>query len=361
MPSRTRRCRPAGRLGGRPGDAGGGDADVGAEDPLGAGRHLLRAGAADDLLGGDVEQVAFDVGRVRRDRPAERGAGAGDVGDAGADQPAGERFGNAERPAAGLEAAEHRVLHRLVVDAEDEVAEHAAEGPLLGLDQLAGFGVGGGFGGEAHVEPFDPAGEEGDGRVGLGLDPVGDHLGEPRFGGAPGLEGSRHDDGSFAGPLEEVGQHIVGDHLLHLVGDARHRVDDSGRAADRHLAAQPGGGADGVGDDAAADGDLGLAQVVRRHVSTPGAEQGCDVLDELGAAFEGGAHHLGDRLAGDVVGGGPEAAAHDDRVGAAEQLTERGDHSGEVVADFAVLEGVDPRARELLADPGAVRVDDLAE
>ena len=37
------------------------------------------------------------------------------------------------------------------------------------------------------------------------------------------------------------------------------------------------------------------------------------------------------------------------------------DHPGQVVADLAVLVAVDAGVGELLADPGAVRVDDLAE
>ncbi len=60
-------------------------------------------------------------------------------------------------------------------------------------------------------------------------------------------------------------------------------------------------------------------------------------------------------------GVGPEAAAHDDRVGAFEQLAQALHHALEVVAHLAVLAGVDARRRELLADPRAVGVDDLAE
>src|SRR4029079_15894512 len=83
--------------------------------------------------------------------------------------------------------------------------------------------------------------------------------------------------------------------------------------------------------------------------------------DELLAPLELDAHDLGDRLAVDVVGRGPEPTADDDGVGAAEQLAQALHHAVEVVADLAVLTGVDARHRQLLADPGAVGVDDLAE
>ena len=42
-------------------------------------------------------------------------------------EPAGERLGDAERPAALLAAAQHRLLHRLVVDREHELAEDRAQ------------------------------------------------------------------------------------------------------------------------------------------------------------------------------------------------------------------------------------------
>ena len=132
---------------------------------------------------------------------------------------------------------------------------------------------------------------------------------------------------------------------------------------DRHvdLALQAGRGADRVGDDAAADRDVGLAQVVLGERPTATTEDRADVLDQLLAPLELDAHHLGDRLAGDVVGRGAEPAAHDDRVGAVEQLAQALHHAVEVVADLAVLAGVDARGGELLADPRAVGVDDLAE
>ena len=61
-------------------------------------------------------------------------------------------------------------------------------------------------------------------------------------------------------------------------------------------------------------------------------------------------------------GVGPDARRpHDDGVGTVGQLAQALHHALEVVAHLAVLARVDPGRGELLADPGAVGVDDLAE
>ena len=86
-----------------------------------------------------------------------------------------------------------------------------------------------------------------------------------------------------------------------------------------------------------------------------------DVLGELHAPHQRHAHQLGDRVARQIVLGRAEPAADEHRVAALEQVAERLDDARLVVADHAVLVGVDARRRELLADPGAVGVDDLAE
>ena len=155
---------------------------------------------------------------------------------------------------------------------------------------------------------------------------------------------------------------MVGHHLLHLVGDAGHRVDDPLAAVGaRDLAAQPRCGTYRIGDHAPTDRDVRLAQVVGGHVAAAHAEHGGDLLGQLLTTLELDPHDLRDRLARHVVGGRTEATADDDGVRAGEQILEGGDHPRQVVADLAVLERVDAHRRELLADPRAVRVDDLAE
>ena len=160
-----------------------------------------------------------------------------------------------------------------------------------------------------------------------------------------------------AGARQKVGHDMFGDHQLHLVRNARNRVHDL--VADR--AAQARRGADRVRDRLAALGHVGLAQVVLRHVAGAAREHRRDHLHEVVAPAQLDAHELRDRVAGEVVLGRAEPAAHDHRVGPLEQVAQRRDDPRLVVADRAVLVGVDPRRRELLADPRTVRIDDLAE
>ncbi len=158
-------------------------------------------------------------------------------------------------------------------------------------------------------------------------------------------------------PFEEIGQHVLRDHVGHLVRNPGHRVHD----LVAHLAAETRRGADRVRDRLTALRHVGLPQVVLREGSPAATEDLADVLDELFAPFEFDAHHLGDRLPGHVVGGGPETAADDHGVGPIQQLLDALHHACEVVAHLAVLARVDPHRGELLTDPGTVRVDDLAE
>ena len=163
---------------------------------------------------------------------------------------------------------------------------------------------------EPHDDPFDAPREERDRRVLLRVDPVGDHLGEPGLGLAPRLERPAHDDGRLARSREQVGEHVLLHHQLHLVRDARHRVDD----LVPDLGADAGRGADRVRDHVRRRGTSAWRRLFCGHVAAPRAEERGDVLDQLLAALELDAHDLGDRVAGHVVLRGPDAAAHDDRV-----------------------------------------------
>ena len=184
-----------------------------------------------------------------------------------------------------------------------------------------------------------------------------EQLGEPGFGVAPGPQHARADHrGDARAPLQ-VGQHRGADHRAHLVRHPGHRID--------HLVAewadQPGRGARHLGDERGAIRNVGLAQVVGRHLAPARGEQRADLLGHLGAADQRNAHDLGDRLARDVVLGRPEPAAQDHRIAALERETDRGDDPPEIVADLGLEVRIDAGERQLLADPGRIAVDDLAE
>jgi len=157
------------------------------------------------------------------------------------------------------------------------------------------------------------------------------HLGDARFARAPCLQAARHDRRASARALQQVGQHLLVDHPLHLVRHARNRVD--------HLAAMrgphSGRRADRVRDRLRPIGDVGLAQVVLRHVAGARREHRGDLVDELVVAHQRNLHPRGDGVAREVVLRGTEPAADDQRVGAREQIFDRGDDAIEVVADDA--------------------------
>jgi hypothetical protein len=68
-----------------------------------------------------------------------------------------------------------------------------------------------------------------------------------------------------------------------------------------------------------------------------------------------------DHVAGDVVLRRAQAAAADHRLAPLQRLADAELDALEVVADLDLKVGVDARKRELLADPGRVGIDDLAE
>src|SRR5690606_33366910 len=116
-----------------------------------------------------------------------------------------------------------------------------------------------------------------------------------------------------------------------------------------------------VGDGRGAPGDEGLAHVVGRHAPAPGGEALEDAVGHLVVVLEGDAHDPGDGVAGDVVLGRPEPTADDHRGGAGQRELEGADDALEVVAHDLAVGVVDAGQGQLLADPGRVGVDDLAE
>ena len=273
----------------------------------------------------------------------------------------------------GDEQGGHRILHRLVVDAEHEGAEHGPQLGLLGVEQLAGRRLVGRLGRDADLDALDEAQQtERAERIGLLVD---DH----RFvAGEDRQELARHqlppidlavverrrrrrrirdvdpfdavefDDLAAGDPARLLlARHILGEFRVDdLVTD---RADQTRRRPPR------------LGDERGTFGEVGLPGVALGHLPTTRPEEGPDRLDHLLVPPKRHVHHLGDRLACDVVLGRPEAAAHDDGV-AASQRRAQGEHDAlPVVADLGLEVRVDADHRQVLTDPRRVRVDDLAE
>ena len=211
------------------------------------------------------------------------------------------------------------------------------------------------LGRDPHLQSLHAAGQEGDGGVARGVelvDAIVEQFGQTRLAVAPGAQGAAADDRLHAGSTLEVRENGALDHLLHLVGHARHGVDDLTGLRIADGTDETGRGAGLLGHGRGTFGHLGLTQVVVGHVATPRAEHGPDPVGDLGVGAQLDAHHSGDHVAGDVVVRRPEAAAHDDGVAAVEGDAQgRGDAIG-VVAHLRLEVRVDAHERELLADPG---------
>ena len=124
---------------------------------------------------------------------------------------------------------------------------------------------------------------------------------------------------------------------------------------------RPGRGAGRLRDDGGPLRHVGLARVVVRHGATAGLEEGGDEVDDRLVAHERHVHHLGDGLAGDVVLGRAEPAAHDDAVAAGQRRAQGQDDAVVVVAHGLVEVRGHAVGGQVLAQPGGVGVGDLAE
>ena len=321
-------------------DAGGRQTDVDADRRTDADRHRLRRLCGHHRTLGHAEQLVLHGRLVRHHAAAIDVAAARQRADPRAHQAAGQRFGDRERQAARAQQVEHHRFHGLVVDPEHEVAEDRPQAGFLLRQDRIGHGLVGGLGGDPHLDALDAARQKGDRRIAQKVeleDPVGQHLGEARFGLAPGAQHAAGDHGADAGAPLQVRQHGAAQHLLHLVRHARHGVDhlgadraDQARCRARHLRDRPG-----------AFRHVRLAQVVLGHVAAARGEQGADALGDLGVADQAHAHHRGNRLARDVVLGRAQAAAQDHRVGALERQADAVDDPLQVVADLGLEMRID--------------------
>ena len=277
-----------------------------------------------------------------------------------AHQAAGRGFGERHALPPRHEHRDDGGLHVVAVDREHEPAEPLAQPRLLPREQGLGRARVLRLGGDAHLDALDAAREEGERRVAEAVelrDASAKRLREPGLALAPGAQHPALDYRAQPRAAAQVGANGALEHLAQLVGHSRHRVD--------HLLAhrtdEPRGGARHLLDDRSAGGDIRLAQVVLRHPAPAGAEARPDALPDLWVALELHSHDLGDRLAGDVVLGGAEPPADDHRVAAREREAQTRHDAFVVVADLGLEMRVDAGERELLAEPGRVRIDDLAE
>lgn len=119
--------------------------------------------------------------------------------------------------------------------------------------------------------------------------------------------------------LEKIGGDLLVEHEPELSGHARHDVD--GRALD--LDPKPLGGADRVGEDVRRRGEVGLLAVHVGHLVTHGRELGLEASERAGVATQGLVRGEGHGFRGAIVGGGPEAAAHEHRIGPGSRVDDR--------------------------------------
>ena len=251
----------------------------------------------------------------------------------------------------GPEQRDDGSFHVVVVDREDEVPEPFAQSGLLFREQGSRRLRVGRLGGNAHLDALDSARQERKGGVPEAVElrnAIRQGLRESGLALAPGAKHPTLDDRAQSGAPPEIREDAALEHLPELVGHSRHGVD--------HLRAdrtdEPGGGSRHLRDERGPDRDIGLAQVVLRHPAPARLEARADAISDLVAAHERNAHDFGDRLAGDVVLGGSEAAADDHRVAAREREAQARHDALVVVADLGLEVRVDAGERELLAEPG---------
>jgi hypothetical protein len=286
------------------------------------------------------------------------------------------RLGDRERQAAAFQQRQHDVLHRLVVDPEHQLPEQAAQPRLLVIEHRERAVVGVGLCRHADLDALDARREECDRRVADGIergDPVGQQFGQARLGLSPRAQHPAPDDRRVGGPSGEVAQHRSRHHLAHLPRHAGHGVDDllDGAVVDGSVVrggvrpphpAHDSGGSPGllINEDAAGRTPR-LREVVLGHVAAAGREHRGDDLGSSLVELQIDTGDRGDGPTRQIVLRRAETATADDCVVAIERLGDRRNDAVEVVAHLDLSVAVDPRRRELLADPRRVRIDDLAE
>ena len=130
---------------------------------------------------------------------------------------------------------------------------------------------------------------------------------------------------------------------------------------ERLLDPPAGRGAARVGDGRRGGDEHRLLDVALGEGDAAGGEEGAELPLGVGVDEHLLAEHLRDRLAGEVVLGGAEAAGHDDDVGALERALDGVGEAVEVIADGGLVVEVEADGGQAGGDPLGVGVDDFAE
>ena len=190
------------------------------------------------------------------------------------------------------------------------------------------------------------------------VEPVRHHLRERRLRRAPRLERARHDRRGGARTGKEVGDDVGGDHLLHLVGHARAPRRRPCRRPDSADPARCRSGCGSPRRPRERRPGAGCSRACR--AGAPGTSSRCARRDPCAArAARPSTPAIASRVRSSCVGPRPPhtstASERDSRSRNASTMRDWLSPIG------AMLVRVDARQRELLTDPGTVRVDDLPE
>jgi hypothetical protein len=179
---------------------------------------------------------------------------------------------------------------------------------------------------------------------------------DPAF---PQPDGAHHPPGQgLRGrePLPKVRDHRVREHPLQLPGDAREGEEDAAVGLNQ----EPGGGADGIGNDARALGPEGLAPVVLGHGHPEGLEAGPDDLQQLRIEDQGTPQGLRHRLPGHIVDRGPQPSADHEDLATGQRRPDGRHHAGEIISHHRDLDQGDGEGLQGAGDARRVRVDHIS-
>ena len=151
--------------------------------------------------------------------------------------------------------------------------------------------------------------------------------------------------------------HFVLHQVLHFEGNARERDDDVSVAFEPHAR----GRAVGVEEHRAARGDHRLRAVQLVEVDAAFGEHPLDVRGHPFVVAHVAAEQFGERLFGDVVLRGAQAARDDRHLRHAERPLHGAGDLRAVVADRDFFADDDARGVEVLGDGYGVRIHDLAD